>query len=75
MCAGYLSGTGIRQYALTKDPMSRVVGTLVNVISPEYRHRYEEIMNLYLHSNSPENEKRLNVLLDMYSDGVYSNGS
>ncbi|MDZ7736643.1 MAG: hypothetical protein U5P41_11480 [Gammaproteobacteria bacterium] len=48
MCAGYLSGTGFRQYALTQDPMSRVIGTMVNAISQRYRVKYEEIMNLYL---------------------------
>lgn len=75
MCAGYLSRTGFRQYALTKDPMSRVVGTMVNAISWNYRDKYEEIMDLYLDSNDPENEERLNALLDSYSAETYSDGS
>jgi hypothetical protein len=70
MCAGYLSGTGFRQYAMTKDHMSRIVGTMVNGIAHPFRAEYEAIMNLYLDSNVPSNEERLNSLLDSYSQGV-----
>lgn len=74
MCAGYTSGTGFRQLALTGEPMARVVGIMVNTISPKCRDRYEEIMSLYLDSNNPENERRLEALLDTYSLGAHGDG-
>lgn len=66
MCRGYLSGTGFRQYAMTKEPMSRVIGVMVNGIASSYRDPYEEIMNHYLDSNDPDSESRLIALLDAY---------
>lgn len=69
MCAGYLSGTGLRQYAMTKDPMSGVIGVMVNAVEPTYRAKYEEIMDLYLDSNDPDVEVRLNAVLDTYLGG------
>ena len=67
MCTGYSSSTGIvRQIQFTSAPMERLVGCMVNVIPNEYRNQYEEIMNLYIDSNKPESETRLNHLLDEY---------
>jgi hypothetical protein len=67
ICTGYSSGTGIvRQIQFTSAPMERLVGCMVNIIPNEYRNQYEEIMNLYIDSNKPESETRLNHLLDEY---------
>ena len=67
MCTGYLSGTGFRQKIFTGEPMQRLVGTMVPVIPNRYRNKYYEIMDLYVDSNTPGNEERLNQILDEYS--------
>ena len=67
MCSGYLSGTGFRQTMLTRDPMERLVARMVVAIPNRYRNQYDEIMDLYLDSNTPDNEERLNQILEEYS--------
>ncbi len=67
VCSGYLSGNGFRQLSLTIDPMETIVGVMVNGISRKHRAQYDEIMELYLESNNPENEEKLNKILDEYS--------
>ena len=67
VCTGYLSGTGFRQKLLTTEPMERLVGVMVAVIPIRYRDHYDEIMDLYLDSNKPGNEERLNRILEEYS--------
>ena len=72
MCTGYLSGTGFRQLQLTRQPMERLVGAMVAIIPRKYRSQYDEIIDLYLDSNQPANESRLNELLDEYLQGGIS---
>ena len=67
MCAGYLEGTGLRQQYLISAPMEMVVGCMVLVIPNRYRNQYDELIDLYFESNQPNNEKRLNSLLEEYS--------
>ena len=67
ICTGYLAGTVFRQKFLTVEPMENLVGSMVAVIPNRYRDRYDEIMDLYLDSNKPGNEERLNRILEEYS--------
>lgn len=67
VCTGYLSGAVFRQKFLTVEPMETLVGSMVAVIPNRYRDRYDEIMDLYLDSNKPGNEERLNRILEEYS--------
>lgn len=67
MCAGYLSGTGFRQWILTTKPMEGLVADMVGTIPNGYRKQYDEVMNLYLDSNLPDKEERLNQILEQYS--------
>lgn len=67
VCTGYLFGSAFRQYFLTAAPMERLVGAMVAVIPNRYRDKYDEIMDLYLDSNQPGNEERLNRILEEYS--------
>ena len=70
MCSGYLSGTGFRQQWLTARPMELVVAEMARVISSRYRDKYNQVMDLYLASNAPHNEGRLEQLLAEYSKGI-----
>ncbi len=67
VCSGYLYGTVFRQKFLTVEPMENLVGSMVAVIPNWYRDRYDEIMDLYLDSNRPGNDERLNRILEEYS--------
>ncbi len=67
VCSGYLYGTVFRQKFLTVEPMENLVGSMVAVIPNRYRDRYDEIMDLYLDSNRPGNDERLNRILEEYS--------
>jgi len=67
VCAGYVSGTVFRQKFLTTKPMEHLVAMTVPVIPVRYRDRYDEIMDLYLESNEPDNEEKLNRILEEYS--------
>lgn len=68
MCKGYLSGSGFRQLAMTRWPMESVVGVMVNAIDREYRRQYEYLMELYLESNDPDCEAKLETALATYED-------
>jgi len=70
MCSGYLSGTGFRQQWLTARPMELIVAEMVRVISSRYRDKYNQVMDLFLASNAPHNEGRLEQLLAEYSKGI-----
>ena len=67
MCNGYLSGTVFRQKILTTEPMEGLIGTMVAAIPDRYRNQYDEIMGLYVDSNKPGNEDKLNGILEEYS--------
>ena len=67
MCAGYLSGSGMRAMLFTKQPMEHLVGVMVNAMSPEHLGQYNRVMELYLDSNRPDSVAQLNELLDEHS--------
>ncbi len=68
MCTGYLSGTPFRQNILTKNEgMAAFVAGMVAVIPRQFRDKYDEIMDLYLDSNKPGNEDKLNRILEEHS--------
>lgn len=69
LCRGWLSGRALRQLSFTKKPIERLVTTTVPLISPPYRRKYDELMDLYLDSNNPRSEERLNTLVAAYSQG------
>lgn len=68
MCKGYLFGGGFRQLAMTRPPMTNIVGVMVNVIDREFRRQYENVMELYLESNEPDSEARLDETLATYEN-------
>lgn len=67
MCDGYLHGNGFRQFAVSRKSTMGIIANMISAIPYKYKVKYDEIMNLYFESNIPENEARLNALLDSYT--------
>lgn len=59
-------GTGFRQKLLTTKPLEALVATMVAAIPNPFHDRFDEIMDLYLASNEPGNEDKLDRILEEY---------
>ncbi len=66
LCRGYLNDSLLRQDYLTTIDVEPVIATLVPSLPDMYRTEYENIMGLYLDSNKPGNDEKLNSSIEKY---------
>ncbi len=66
LCIGYLSGKGFRHNSFTGKRVENLVAIYSAVLPTEYRDQYDEFLDLYSGSNKPENEEKLERLIEEY---------